>query len=223
LLWIALLCSTTAAGGVISMIYQQAEYALLSIIIVVFVMVFGRLFGVAEVELVSNKAYSLGKSLVRRGKKTSEDSIQQSTVQLQGNRNWKQVWDELCEFADDHNLSQITFDLNLPWLHESFHAKRRWTDAPQGENKEWYCEIPLIVDGRIFGRVEIIANVDGVSHQDIITNLLKLTHDIEPALKSKASMTADAVPESIQASEAIVDADVNLSAVNGADSQEVDV
>ena len=198
LLWIALLCSTTAAGGIISMVYQQAEYALVSIVIVVFVMVFGRLFGVAEVELVSNKAVSIGRSLVRRRKNANEDAIQQSTVQLQGNRNWKEIWGELCEFADDHEIDQITFDINLPWLHESFHAKRRNTEAEQGENTEWYAEIPLIVDGKIFGRVELITSASGrFSHYDIITNLLKLTGDLEPVLKAKATATEttiDSIP-----------------------------
>jgi len=39
LLWVALLCSTTAAGGVMSLIYQQSEYALVSIALVLIVMI----------------------------------------------------------------------------------------------------------------------------------------------------------------------------------------
>ena len=52
-------------------IYQQPEYAIVSVVIVMLVMVTGRLFGVAEVELVSNKAMAIGKSFVRRRKKES--------------------------------------------------------------------------------------------------------------------------------------------------------
>ncbi len=190
LLWIGLLCSTTAAGGIIALIYQQSEYALLSIGIVVFVMIFGRLFGSAEVELVSNKAKSIGRSIV--GNRATRKPVQQSTVQLQGDRNWNEVWDELCKFADDHEINLITFDINLPWLHESFHAKRRRTDAPQGENNEWYAEIPLVIDGKIFGRVELISSVDGqVLHHEIITNLLKLTGELEPVLRAKAVVPSD--------------------------------
>lgn len=39
LLWVALLCSTTAAGAVLSLVYREAEYAVASIVIVVVVMI----------------------------------------------------------------------------------------------------------------------------------------------------------------------------------------
>lgn len=193
LLWVCLLCSTTAAGGVIAFIYEQSEYALVSIAIVMFVMIFGRLFGVAEFQLVFNKAKSIGKTLVRRTNGNHEDGgIHQSTVQLQGTRNWGEIWDELCEFAEDHELNKITFDINLPWLHESFHASRRRTDTNPAENEEWYAKIPLIVDGKIFGRVELVVSKHcRFSHHDIISNLMKLTADIEPILRSTAEQSAE--------------------------------
>ena len=187
LLWITLLCATTSAGGVISMVYHQSEYAVVSMLIVAFVMVFGRLFGLAEVELVSNKAISIGKSIVGRSR-TGTESVQRSSVQLQGNRNWKEVWEELCSFADSHDIDQITFDINLPWLHESFHAKRRQTGSEAASHKEYYAEIPLIVDGRIFGRVEILTNAEAkIPHYDVLANLLKLTCEFEPTLREKAA------------------------------------
>ncbi len=188
LIWVAALCTTTAAGAIISFLYQRTEYAIASIVIVVLVMIVGRLFGVAEFELVSNKALTIGKSFLRSPRK--KDGFHQSTVQLQGERNWKEVWQELCEFADDHELNQITFDINLPWIHESFHATRRRVDVSKAENDEWYTEVPLIVDGKIFGRVELIASKRcRFSHYDIISNLLKLTADFEPQLRSNAGVT----------------------------------
>ncbi len=187
LLWVGLLCATTAAGGTIAFVSQQPEYAIVSVVIVVLVMISGRLFGVAEVELVSNKAVAIGKSFVRGNKKRPDDRFNQSTVQLQGHRNWREIWDELCEFSDDHELNEIVFDINLPWLHESFHAKRRKTDVPQVENDEWYSQVPFIVDGKIFGRVELLASKGcRFSHHDILSNLMKLVADIEPRLKQKA-------------------------------------
>lgn len=189
LLWVGILCSTTAAGGVFAFIYEQSEYALVSIAIVMFVMIFGRLFGVAEFQLVYNKAKAIGKSLVRKTNGLNENEIHQSTVQLQGNRNWAEIWNELCEFAEDHELNKITFDINLPWIHESFHASRRRTDTSPSENEEWYTQVPLIVDGKIFGRVELVASKHcRFSHHDIISNLMKLTADIEPVLRKTAEL-----------------------------------
>ncbi len=192
LLWVALLCSTTAAGGVFAFLNEQSEYALISIIIVVMVMVFGRLFGTAEVELVSNKARAIGQSFVRGNGNGEKNDFYQSTVQLQGNRSWNEVWDELCEFSDEHELNKIIFDINLPWIHESFHANRRRTDAKPGENDEWHVEIPLVVGNKIFGRVQLTASQHcRFSHHDIISNLMKLTADLEPVLRSIAGMAAD--------------------------------
>ena len=182
LLWVAFLCATTGVGAVISFMYRHAEYALVSIVIVAMVMVLGRLFGVAEVELISNKA----KSILGKGRREQQD-FSASAVQLQGNRDWSEVWLELQEFSDENDLNEITFDINLPWIHESFHAKKRRNNVDRSENSEWHAEVPLIVDGKIFGRVEIMAERDK-DHFAIITNLLKVTSDLEPMLKSKTGV-----------------------------------
>ena len=191
LVWVGLLSATTAAGGTIAFIYQQAEYAIVSVLIVVLVMIFGRLFGTAEVELMSNKAKKIGKSLIGKKKKQAE-KFHQSTVQLQGDRNWNEIWNELREFSDQHEINEITFDINLPWIHESFHANQRRNDTEKTENDEWYAELPLMVDGKIFGRVEIhVPRNCRFSHHDIITNLMKLTADIEPRLLGKSHSSDD--------------------------------
>lgn len=197
LLWVALLCSATAAGGVLSFVMREPEYALVSIVVVMMVMIVGRLFGVAEVELVSEKVVSVGRSMFRRQTNSRTDNIHQSCVQLQGYRDWNDIWLELCDFSDSHELNQIILDLNMPWIHESFHGKRRRTDVKPAENDEWYGQIPLVVDGKIFGRVEFVASkMCRFSHHDIIANLLKLISDIEPNLLAKAESESVGVPES---------------------------
>ena len=193
LVWVGLLCATTAAGGTIAFIFQQSEYAIVSVVIVVLVMVMGRLFGTAEVELMSNKAKAIGKKIIRK-KQTESEKFHQTTVQLQGDRNWNEIWDELCEFSDAHEINEITFDINLPWLHESFHANRRRNDAEKTENGEWYAHLPLIVEGKIFGRIELLVSKDcRFSHHDIIANLMKLIADVEPRLHEKSQNTVVAV------------------------------
>jgi UDP-GlcNAc:undecaprenyl-phosphate GlcNAc-1-phosphate transferase len=183
LLWVAALCTMTAIGATISFVYRQFEYALVSIVLVVIVMIIGRIFGSAEFELLSAKAKNLGRSMV--GRKQKSLPYYQTTVQLQGNRDWQAVWDQLSDFADLHDLNQITFDLNLPWIHESFHATRRKTDVTKGENNEWYAQLPLLANGKIFGRVELLAEKDcRFTHQDIIGNFMKLASELESMLMS---------------------------------------
>ena len=187
LVWVGLLCATTAAGGTFAFIFQQSEYAIVSVVIVVLVMIFGRLFGTAEVELMSNKAKTLGKRLIRKGHHESENSTG-ALYNFRAIETGNEIWKELCEFSDQHEINEITFDINLPWLHESFHANQRLNDAEKKENDEWYAEVPLVVEGKIFGRVELhVSKSCRFSHHDIISNLMKLTGDIEPRLLEKSS------------------------------------
>lgn len=190
LLWVAALCSTTAAGAFLSIVTRESEYAIASIAMVIVVMFLTRIFGVAELQLVFKRVAGAIQGLLFP--RTRRQHIQQSTVQLQGNRNWELVWDQLSDFADEHELNEITFDLNMPWIHESFHATRKKAGVRHEENRVWFAEIPVIAGGRIMGRIELTADKDGrFSYQDIITNLLKLTADVEMNLLSTAAESRD--------------------------------
>ncbi len=185
LLWVAMLCMTTATGGVLSLIYQQSEIALASIAVVIAVMLACRIFGVAEFQLVTRKARGLARSLfdIRSDNPTVVD---QSAVHVQGSRDWQQTWNQLATFADEHQLLELTLDLNAPWMHESFHATQRRKDLPRGSNHEWHVQLPLIADGRLFGRVEIVGSgQEDLSHHEIVNRVLKVTANIEDSLLDK--------------------------------------
>lgn len=189
LLWLVMMCSTTAAGAVLAVVYQESEYAVISIVMVVIVMFAGRIFGVAELQLVSKRMADAGLTFLSTGSKNAKQ-VQQTLVQLQGNRDWQLAWDYLCEFADVHEINELTFDLNLPWIHESFHATRKQPASNRGESQEWYAELPVIAGGKIFGRIKVTAWKDSrFSCQDIITNLMKLTIELEDLLVDVANDT----------------------------------
>ena len=181
LIWVGLLTSVTAIGGVLSHVNRQSEYALVSIAIVVLVLFSARIFGLAEFRLLSNKALSIGRSLVGlRGPKLKH---QTSAVHMQGSRDWQEIWKEVCEFAEEHDLLQITMDLNVPWMHESFHATQRKTDGSKDGNQEWYVQLPLVVEHRVFGRIEMIGDRDGrFKYHHVVSNFLKIANDIETAI-----------------------------------------
>ena len=123
LIWVGLLTTVTAIGGVLAHVNRHSEYALVSIVIVMLVLFSARIFGLAEFRLVSNKALSIGRSLIGlRGQKPKHQS---TAVHMQGSRDWQEIWKEVCEFGDEHDLLQITMDINVPWMHESFHATQR--------------------------------------------------------------------------------------------------
>ncbi len=185
LLWVALLCTTTAFGAVMSLVFRHSIYAVVSILVVGFVLLVGRIFGVAEFQLISNRAISIAKSFLSVTIKTKVADVQQSAVHVQGNRDWQIIWGQMCNFADEFELNQLTMDLNVPWIHESFHATRRLSGTKRDTVQEWYTEIPLIVEGKIFGRVEVLGSRTGkFSHHEVIKNLLTITEGLEVKLAS---------------------------------------
>lgn len=183
LLWVAMLTSTTSAGAILSLIYRRSEFAVLSIVIVLFVMITCRLFGWAEYQLVTRRAQLFASSFFRSGNPLISD-IMQGSVHVQGNRNWKEVWRLLYEFAEEKKLAKLTLDVNAPWLHESFHATRNLTEnSARLEGREWRVLLPLIVQQRTCGRVEIHASgLEQESHHDILRCLLAVLQDIEFSL-----------------------------------------
>jgi UDP-GlcNAc:undecaprenyl-phosphate GlcNAc-1-phosphate transferase len=202
LLWVALLCAATAAGGTMSLVFKQSEYALASILIVGCVMVFFRIFGVGEMQLVTRRASSAARSIFRVAPNERPDLLQ-SAVHVQGERNWDAIWNEFCLFADQYTLDNITLDVNAPWLHESFHANRRRADAKGEMNHQWYSTIPLMAEGRLFGKIEVASSPDsGFSHHQIITELLQVVALVEGALVDEPAPTApvptETTPEPVE-------------------------
>ncbi len=176
LLWVVALSAMTAVGGILSFVNEQSEYALVSIGLVVLIMLTSKIFGVAEYQLVTRKAASVAKSVL-----SLNQNVQQSSVHVQGSRDWQADWGRLCEYADQENLKELTLDLNAPWLHESFHATRKNSEATEGGGTYWKAQIPLLTAGRYFGRIEV-KGANDADHHSIITSLLNFAGELESSL-----------------------------------------
>jgi len=179
LIWVGLLCTMSAAGGTLALVLRQAEYAVASIVCVVLVMVISRIFGVAEYELIMNRAYGFARSLFRRRRAQQVPQVQ-SSVHVQGNRDWQATWQQFCDFSDRHQLNKLTLDVNAPWLHESFHATVRSREKIKEASDLWKSVLPLLVDDRVFGSIEIRCSKDSTfSHHETIVALMGLSSELE--------------------------------------------
>ena len=104
-------------------------------------------------------------------------------VQLQGNRDWGGIWKQVCDFAEENGLNEIVLDVNAPWIHESFHAKRNLNKGKRAIGTEWQSELPLISHGRIFGRIVFWAPVEsGQTHHDFMQQAVTFSAKIETAV-----------------------------------------
>lgn len=185
LIWVAALCAMSATGGALSIITNHSEYALASIVMVLAVMIFGKVFGVAEFNLITRKVRSVVGPLFRIRGLPQKNPGMESSIRLQGQRDWEEMWSRLREFAIECELNQIMLDVNAPWMHEGFHADWKRSGLRGGTSNQWMVEIPMIVDGRILARVVVHAPRNGrYSHHELVTNLLKITGDIEQSLSA---------------------------------------
>lgn len=191
LIWLAALCTMTAMGAALAMITGQTEYAIASIVMVLVVMISGRIFAVAEFNLIARRVNGMLRSLLLIRNREAGSSIQQDTIQLQGHHDWQEMWTRLREFAHESELNQIVFDVNAPWMHEGFHAEWKKSGLKGGLSNEWRVELPMIVDGRVLARVVVHAPRNGrFSHHDVVTNLMKITADLEQALSEGSAASA---------------------------------
>ena len=157
LFYVAVLCTVTAFGGVLSLVTQESEYAIISVVAVVIFLVVSRMFGFAEFRLLSGKIASASRSFLVIN---NNNRIQNNEVRIQGEGNWQVIWNELRNFAASNQIHRLTLDLNIPWLHESFHAtlKQETGLDETDEQSTWWSEIPILVDDRIVGRIDILSN-----------------------------------------------------------------
>jgi|694.fasta_scaffold65043_2 UDP-GlcNAc:undecaprenyl-phosphate GlcNAc-1-phosphate transferase len=194
LVWVALLCATTAIGGVLAIVMRQSEYAIISIALVLFVMVTARIFGRAESELLYRKLSSIAKSFLSISNR-KEQRVVETAVQIQGQRAWEDSWLRLVDFASEHELNQITLDVNAPWMHEAYHADWKKSGVRTSPSQQWQVELPLIVSNRILGRVNVKADrTNRIPHHDVVLNLMKLTSDIENSILDAEQIVAQPAP-----------------------------
>lgn len=181
LLWFSMLCLTTVVGATLSLIYRQSEYALISIIAVIVFLIAGKVFGFAEFKLVSKKAMSYGKSFLVLGSREKDENAKHSSIQLQGDRNWEVVWQSVREFSEKHHIDEITMDLDLPWIHESFHATYR--DPKNGhETGQWSAEVPVQLKDRLIGRLLVKANIESCNVYEVVPLLIDAIESLQPNL-----------------------------------------
>lgn len=185
---VAVLCSISALGGVLSMHLGSPWYAIGSVFLVVGGLVVGRVFGFAEMQLLLHRVYGASRGWVIPDSKLRELPHQQK-IRLQGSRNWDYLWEAITEFAEEQELSEVRLDLNLPWLHEGYHAV--WHRKVDAEAHEcWHTRVPLTGDGKTYGRLEISGPLSKTSAYSLLGVLAELLESMETVIVDLAERPA---------------------------------
>jgi UDP-GlcNAc:undecaprenyl-phosphate GlcNAc-1-phosphate transferase len=151
---IALFSSVTACGAVAGVMLGSDWISLATMFFAIGSLVVSKLFGFAEFKLLYKRAEQSLTSLFMTAEQ-ARSQVHQQVVQLQGTRNWDLMWQSLVEFADKHTLSRVQMDLNMPWLHEGFHAQWNKRELPESSER-WVLKFPLMLQGEHYGVLEFI-------------------------------------------------------------------
>ncbi|HEX3871925.1 MAG TPA: MraY family glycosyltransferase [Pirellulales bacterium] len=177
LCWVAVLCLITATGAIVSLRRENEVYAIIGIGATISIMVLSRLFGHAEFMLMATTMRKFGASIVVPAWQARR-SVHNSAVRLQGTRDWDSLWELLIQAADDIPLQRIRLNLNLPWLHESYHAY--WEREPRiGVDQSWRAELPLSAEGRHMGTLSVAGRAVGCDVPEAMAKLSKWMDEID--------------------------------------------
>jgi UDP-GlcNAc:undecaprenyl-phosphate GlcNAc-1-phosphate transferase len=179
---ITLLCLITASGAVAGVILKSDLISLSTMIFALGTLVLSRLFGFAELQLLWKQIITFIATMVSLNRKGPVASRQQ-VVQFQGTRNWNVVWNTLVEFAEKHSMARVSMDLNMPWLHEGFHANWHRDRMPE-YSERWQIRLPLFHNDRVLGRLEFIGRHDESETLEIMTRLTELLETMRVDLQS---------------------------------------
>jgi len=179
---ITLLSLVTASGAVLGVVFQSDALSIGTMVFALGSLVATRVFGFAELELVCKRSLNFSRSIVaRRG--ISDDKVRQQTVRLQGSREWDIVWSTMVEFAEKHQLGKISLDLNMPWLHEGFHASWHKNKLPEFSER-WFLRLPVVSQARVLGRIEVLGHHKNSDTYVVMAALTEMLSELQPGIQS---------------------------------------
>jgi len=178
---ITLLSLVTASGAVLGVIFKSDAISIGTMVFALGSLVATRVFGFAELELLSKRSINFSRSLLSRTG-VSDGKVRQQMVRLQGSREWDTVWSTMVEFAEKHQLSKISLDLNMPWLHEGFHASWHKNKLPEFSER-WSLRLPVISSTKVLGRIEVLGHHQNQETYTIMASLAEMLNELQPGIQ----------------------------------------
>ncbi|TWT35961.1 WecA-like glycosyltransferase [Posidoniimonas corsicana] len=195
----ALLTSVTCAGALASYATNNEAYAILSVFAVFGALASLRVFGHTELSLLLHQVAKRFRSLRKRSSAADQTDQTHHSIQLQGQRAWRDLWQAMCERAPSYDVRGMRMTINIPRLHEHFYASWEDSSAKAGPN-EWSIVVPLNYQGVMVGKVSLKGRPSTAgleSMRDVIDFL-------EPIEQQLASLI-EAAPEASSPAPAAVD------------------
>ncbi len=172
-MFIALICATTCLSAVMSLFMGSDMIAIMTVVAVMVFLVFTKTFGHIEFALLTNKFRKLANSLAHT---PAHGTSRESSIQLQGSREWSRLWQAIVESADDYQLTKVQLTINIHSIHECFYATWETSrDFSRDTERGWKISHPLVLDGHPVGKLELF----GLAARDDGSTLAQITAALE--------------------------------------------
>ncbi|WP_404306338.1 MraY family glycosyltransferase [Neorhodopirellula lusitana] len=174
MLWVvAAACAISSSVAIASMYWDYQLLAPVGAIAVLLWLVGTRTFGYSEMRLLGGRTRHVVKSFLVRPA-ACEDEKHERSLKMQGDGPWHEVWEPLIDFAQQHDLVSVKIDINMPWLHQSYHAAWRSVRLPEKAYQN-VVRIPLFAwrgkaetrEHAPIGRLEVIAGSNAGSLEQL--------------------------------------------------------
>jgi len=188
---VAMCCAVTCAGALLSMFWENDLLAFGAVLAIFCILIATQAFGHVEFMLLLNRSKSFFLLLFRK------NALRESSVQLQGSREWDLLWQSIVEFAEKMHLVEVKLDINLASIEEGFHAS--WVQPCNSEKHErWRTEIPLFADQHVVGRLVVTGRRrEGISSCQAIDQLLDMLEPLEAEIIELATAQKTEEPKPI--------------------------
>jgi UDP-GlcNAc:undecaprenyl-phosphate/decaprenyl-phosphate GlcNAc-1-phosphate transferase len=153
------LTALTCGGAMLSFFTGHELYAIVTTTGVVAALAGSRVFGHGEARLLASHTRLVARRVLRGPIRRSSRDVE-NTVQLQGNREWQNIWQALREAAPVYNVAGLRLNVNIPRLHESFYGSWKKSGSDVIEDP-WRIQMPLMSGAQQVGKLSIIGNSTG--------------------------------------------------------------
>jgi UDP-GlcNAc:undecaprenyl-phosphate GlcNAc-1-phosphate transferase len=109
----------------------------------------------------------------------------------------------MVEFAEKHQLAKISLDLNMPWLHEGFHASWHKNKLPEFSER-WSLRLPVVSKTKVLGRIEVLGHHQNADTYAVMTALAEMLNELQSGIQNLVDDFKTANPLPVSPSEALV-------------------
>ncbi|TWT78416.1 WecA-like glycosyltransferase [Posidoniimonas polymericola] len=199
----ALLTTVTCTGALLSYYTNNEAFAILSVLAVFVALASLRVFGHTEVSLVLHQLAKRVRSLRKAPATPTADDKTHHSIQLQGSRAWRDLWQGMCEQAPNHDVRCLRLTINIPRLHEHFYAAWEDSQAVRTDN-EWAIVVPLTYRGAAVGKLSLKGSPTA-GGLDSMRDVLDFLEPVEQQLASLIE-TDPVAPQPVSANPELVTA-----------------